>query len=612
MSKELKLSTQLFAKQILITNNNLQAKCQEFINQLWESYSDYKTSLDKEKKAWQEVLKAKTVFIEPEKLTARSPLTILDAPWGSGKTYFIEHLAKLFVLFEETTDSKKKKLNKKGFVNLVVIDTWKFINSDVIVFDVVKKIYLIICQLITKTNQKVSKKIWTKLAWLFCSFIPVALLVTNAALKLYFQDFPDFSGELLAINEAVQNKKKEKQKELDEIKYDQAIAEISKQLDPTIVVFDNVERMGNQAWEIIKTIQKLAVFANFVFVLPMNKSKLTLGQAIDQENHEAVIDKYLTLGIYFELKQDYFGLLEKLKLPNEYIEMVDEILNDEINGFKLSIRTLENALKANCVIKEFEINKYCGLQSLKRIWPSKKIDQLIFNDVQDFKNKLEEINCGFLNDEENNYLWNNFKENFKILIDFPSDLIKIYSNLTKIKSALIKEEVKKNYDQFTKFIESKNYFFNNFDDDLINKLNQYNDHFEKLRIYLANILRTSKNKQFEIQGQIKNKEKKDGFQPSESIKNKLNYLKKLIFDLEKSIGESGSLEILINRMKKFTNLIDSKIKDYKAKKDQKLIWETAQNLFNKIRQTKTELEEPLINDEFFKALIEEIKDQKCK
>ena len=207
---------------------------------------------------------------------------------------------------------------------------------------------------------------------------------------------------------------------------------------------------------------------------------------------------------------------------------------------------------------------------------------------------------------------NNFKENFKILIDFPSDLIKIYSNLTKIKSALIKEEVKKNYDQFTKFIESKNYFFNNFDDDLINKLNQYNDHFEKLRIYLANILRTSKNKQFEIQGQIKNKEKKDGFQPSESIKNKLNYLKKLIFDLEKSIGESGSLEILINRMKKFTNLIDSKIKDYKAKKDQKLIWETAQNLFNKIRQTKTELEEPLINDEFFKALIEEIKDQKCK
>ena len=597
MSKELKLSTQLFAKQILITNNNLQAKCQEFINQLWESYSAYQTSLDKEQEEWQKVLEAKTtVFIEPEKLTARSPLTILDAPWGSGKTYFIEHLAKLFALSEETTDSKKKKLNKKGFVNLVVIDTWKFINSDVIVFDIVKKIYLIICQLITKRNQKVSKKIWKKLAWLFCSFIPVALLVTNVALKFYFQEFPDFTSELLAINEAVQNKKKEKQKELDQIDYDQAIAEISEKLDPTIIVFDNVERMGKQAWEIIKTIQKLAVFANFVFVLPMNKNKLSFGQVIDQENHEAVIDKYLTLGIYFELKQDYFGLLKKLKLPSEYIEIVAEILNDEINDSKLSIRTLENALKVNYVIRRFKTNKYCGLQSLKRVWPSKKIDQLILNDVQNFKNKLEEINYGFLGEAENNYLLNNFEKDFKTLVSFN----------------LIKDKIKKNYDQFAKFVEAKNYFLNNFNDNLSNKLNQYVNYFEKeLAIELKNILDNRKKRLTEIRKEIDNL-KINASWKVQSKEFEINTLNRVLFSLEQLIDNPNYLNTLIGGIKKFSSLIDKKIKDYKAKKDQKLIWDTAQNLFDKVRKTKTESEESLINDEFFEDLTEEIKNQKCK
>ena len=598
MSKELKLSTQLFAKQILITNNNLQAKCQEFVNQLWESYSDYKTSLDREKEEWKKVLEAKTtVFIEPEKLTTRSPLTILDAPWGSGKTYFVEYLAKLFALSEEKTDNEKKKLNKKGFVNLVVIDTWKFINSDVIVFDVVKKIYLIICQLITKTNQKVSKKIWTKLAWLFCSFIPVALLVTNAALKLYFQDFPDFSGELLAINEAVQNKKKEKQKELDEIKYDQAIAEISEQLDPTIVVFDNVERMGNQAWEIIKTIQKLAAFANFVFVLPMNKSKLTLGQAIDQENHEAVIDKYLTLGIYFELKQDYFGLLKELKLSNEYIEIVGEILNDEINGPKLSIRTLENALKANYVIEAFEINKYCGLQSLKKIWPSKKFEQVIFDDVQNFKNKLEEINYSFLIYWENNTNWNKFKSNFEVIIN----------------CNLIEKEMKKTYDEFAKFIKFKNYFFSNFNNNLASKLNQYYIYFrDDLWTKLDKIKKKSKKEFFKIEKEIKNRRKEGNSNLIKSMQIEYTDLMALLAFLNELLGSTGYLRILMEEIEEFARLIENKIKSYKAKKDQKLIWETAQNLFDKIRKIKAESKEPLINDEFFESLIKEVESQACK
>ena len=493
-------------------------------------------------------------------------------------------------------NNTKKDTNQKSFVNLVVIDTWKLINSDVIVFDIVKKIYLIICQLITKNNENVSKIIWKKLAGLFYSFVPVALFIANFALKLYFQDFPDFSGELLAINEVVQNKKRKKQKKLSKIDYDQAIAEISEELEPTIIVFDNVERIGKQAWEIIKTIQKLAAFANFVFVLPMNKSKLTFGQIVDQENHEAVIDKYLTLGIYFELKQDYFGLLKKLKLPSEYIEIVAEILNDEINGSKLSIRTLENALKANYIIEAFKTNKFCGLQSLKKIWPSEKINELILNDVQNFKKKIEEINYGFLSDTENNSSWNNFQKNFKILINFH----------------LVKEEIKKNYDQFAKFVETKNYFLNNFNDNLISKLNYYADYFEKeLATELKMILDNHKKRLPEIRKEIDNL-RINAYWKAQSKEFQINNLNASLFPLEQLIDRPNYLNTLIDRIKEFASLIDNKIKDYKEKKDQKLIWETAQNLLNKIKQTKTELEEPLINDDFFEALVEEIKDQKCK
>ena len=90
-------------------------------------------------------------------------------------------------------------------------------------------------------------------------------------------------------------------------------------------------------------------------------------------------------------------------------------------------------------------------------------------------------------------------------------------------------------------------------------------------------------------------------------------LMQLVFYIKKFIYEpTNYLNFLIHRIKRFFNFIEKKIKSCKTRKNEKLIWETAQNLLDKIKQTKTESEEPLINDEFFEALIEEIKDQKCK
>ena len=209
---------------------------------------------------------------------------------------------------------------------------------------------------------------------------------------------------------------------------------------------------------------------------------------------------------------------------------------------------------------------------------------------------MEEINYGFLGEAENNYLLNNFEKDFKTLVSFN----------------LIKEKIKKNYDQFAKFVEAKNYFLNNFNDNLSNKLNQYVNYFEKeLAIELKNILDNRKKRLTEIRKEIDNL-KINASWKVQSKEFEINTLNRVLFSLEQLIDNPNYLNTLIGGIKKFSSLIDKKIKDYKAKKDQKLIWDTAQNLFDKVRKTKTESEESLINDEFFEDLTEEIKNQKCK
>ena len=98
MNQNPKQKLQPFVKQILITNDNLDQKVTEFIQQLEKYFLKFQARLNQEQAAWSKWLnQANNVFIEPEKLAIKSPLTILDAPWGTGKTYFIEQLVKKFI-----------------------------------------------------------------------------------------------------------------------------------------------------------------------------------------------------------------------------------------------------------------------------------------------------------------------------------------------------------------------------------------------------------------------------------------------------------------------------------------------------------------------------------
>ena len=76
---------------------------------------------------------------------------------------------------------------------------------------------------------------------------------------------------------------------------------VNKHLEPTVVFFDNIERLESYSIEIIKVIQFFSFLPNFVFVLPMNKSELKFTASTLATNREMcsemIITKYITLGV---------------------------------------------------------------------------------------------------------------------------------------------------------------------------------------------------------------------------------------------------------------------------------------------------------------------------
>ncbi len=64
--------------------------CQKFINDLEQEYILFKSKLEKNEKKWESYLNNENIFFIPEEISIRSPLTIIDAPWGSGKTFLLK------------------------------------------------------------------------------------------------------------------------------------------------------------------------------------------------------------------------------------------------------------------------------------------------------------------------------------------------------------------------------------------------------------------------------------------------------------------------------------------------------------------------------------------
>jgi hypothetical protein len=100
----------------------------------------------------------------------------------------------------------------------------------------------------------------------------------------------------------------------------------------------------------------------------MNKNRLVnqSNPATKDKYFESHMEKYLNMD-YYDLQQDYLGVLKKLKIKNEDINVLNNFFNEEISGKKISIREMKKIIQNDYVVRSFSVNQIFGLKSLIKI-----------------------------------------------------------------------------------------------------------------------------------------------------------------------------------------------------------------------------------------------------
>lgn len=436
-----------FSEDIVIDINNLKEKCIFLIRNIEQNAKKYKEYIKNETKEFQKIKERSNnnVIFTPENLLNNSPITILDAPWGAGKTYFIESLCKYIMNKEISLDYIEK---------IIVVDSWRYSISRSIPNDF---IFYLVDNLASTLNlkNKAKDKFFT-----FLNQVPLSI-----------------------VNNAIGTSLKIKENQLKELHSDKIIDSLNKYINKTIlVIVDNIERIGENGWEILKTIQRLAMLNNLIFLLPMNKAKLVSEKL---QHSEWKIEKYINIPFY-KFKQDYVGLLKKYGLSDDLLEDINNLLSTKIDEECLSIRELDKILSKRDIGDNFT-NKYKSLIFFNEIWPlQNKIKNIILKDIESFltiiediKNDINSFNNLFFtnysfhnyqpiyyNYQPNNYnvfrnIMTTIKEYFKLNIIEPTtlDLTKFIKKIAENKKDLkfyIKsiEQIEKDVD-FNKYIKEK-------------------------------------------------------------------------------------------------------------------------------------------------------------
>lgn len=508
------IPSNIYSEKILISNDtDFKNKIKEFLVMLDEKYKLFKFELEKLQNHWNSIKKERNVYIEPEQISIKSPTTILNAPWGTGKTYFIEQIAWYW-------NDEEIKNNHDSFKNFIVIDALKFITIPNILDSIFKYIYVILCKISTnnKNNKDDSKKFKKLKKFMLKAFVHSPKLIGSIC-DIFFPDLQLLNLGIISSNTIktiidIWNE--------DDNDYNTDLIndlnEINKDIEPSIIVFDNVERMGIHAWEIIKAIQQLSIFDKLIFLLPINKEQLLFNNNVEyNKKNESAIDKYITLGVYFDLKQNYLGILNELNFNDNDAQIINRILNDQINGYNLSIRLIKNYFLNNKIKESFEENKYNGLKEIKRIWNTNIIYEIINNDFEELKNDYNELDDFFKAQR------NLFKEeitNIKQIIY----RIKNYEYWNTKKEL---EELFEVLQEFENELMNSNYpFLKNIFFSVSNDWEEFLYNSKSLKKYLNQILNKNKKTYKSNMNQIKSKENyNDGFiKKIEEYKGKLQEL----------------------------------------------------------------------------------------
>ena len=273
------------------------------------------------------------------------------------------------------------KISEPFFKKFSIIDTWKFCNSDDVIYEIIDELAKIFLNDEEMKKESVYKD--------FFSRIIKELKLNKKALLGAIEFKLGLSiKELLSIS--VNSDKYFKNRENIEITEQQEkINNAIKNPPLTIIFFDNIERLGSYSWTMIKIIQKLSMINNLILIFPINKNKLHSLDHSNDENYELNIDKYIQLPFY-KLEQDYLGVLNKINIKKDYIQIINNILIKDINGYNMSVRKVLSSFKHLNVKGKINESKHKGLILIKQIWDpiidgnKNIIDELIIEDIRGF------------------------------------------------------------------------------------------------------------------------------------------------------------------------------------------------------------------------------------
>lgn len=424
-------------------------------------------------------------IFEPEKLSKKSPLTIIDAPWGTGKTFFIENFLKQFI---------DEKIKSDVFKKMIIIDAWKFSNSRDVPLEFTEELTKkLIMAHVKSADEKTSNGIVKKMV----KWIVPASVSWQVGMGVFSV------GATHNLTTAEEDKIK------------RAWNDISENKVPTIIFVDNLERLGSLSWDLLKAILKLQEFKNYLIVLPLNLKKLK--NNVKTDDGEYPVEKYVDFNFY-SFKQDYSNYFRKHYNNEIFLEKLNIIFNNEIDGEKLSIREVEQSFKANDILS-----------------------------IKDEYDILRKIQAKIWNPEE--ILVNIFLEDIKIFLQNERLRMEVYK---KIASELIKKDSQGKYINIPKSeIETS-------DDEIVSKGDGkryfYQMNFNYLDLYKTWQTNINKRK-LELESEIKS------FQKEISISSgKIETLNKKITELQVEIEDLKS-KTLIESLKQ---------EDYNSAKEQSL------------------------------------------
>lgn len=250
----------------------------------------------------------------------KSPITIFNGKWGSGKTYFINKFIKYFETIKTQEDAYFKDLNYINGLDLV--------DDENVLYSFLLELY--------NQNSSSKKKLIEHLKDGLKTGINIYKLIKNL-------------GDPSSINFNNQENKLENYKENSIVH------------NRTIVFVDNLERMGDDSIKILRLLYKLRIVENLYFVLITNINALEENIGKNHSGGEVSLLKFLETPS-FEFKQSYNSLIKNLNVNGSSFNYTEsKLLNQFMNNYDdneiLSIRELKNWLLNSDYLKKEPIDK---------------------------------------------------------------------------------------------------------------------------------------------------------------------------------------------------------------------------------------------------------------